>query len=127
MSICCCYKKPSEVTRTRLDSMTRGRLDSMARTRLDSMARTRLDSMASVSRPRTWSDALLARIYSHRYSTPPAYEPPPPYHVALQMETEAQKPPKYFHVKVETVDEENPPEYSAMSSEKQTSPLETLV
>ena len=43
------------------------------------------------------------------------------------METEAQKPPEYFHVKVETADEENPPEYSAMSSEKQTSPLETLV
>ena len=83
---------------------------------------------------------MLARIYSHRYSTPPAYEPPPPYHVALQMETEGQKPPEYFPVEVDTageppeyfpveVDTGEPPEYSSsMTSEKQiTAPLETLV
>ena len=77
------------------------------------------------TRSRTWSDALLARIYSHRYSTPPAYEPPPPYHVALKIETEGQKPPEYLPVEVGSVE---PPEYSqCMTSEKQKAPLETLV
>ena len=59
------------------------------------MVRTRLDSIGARTRVRTWSDALLARVYSHRYSTPPEYEPPPPYHVALEIETAKENPPKY--------------------------------
>ena len=84
--LCCCYKKPAPApVRTRLDSISR--------------ARARLDSVASLSVPRTrtrtWSDALLARIYAHRYSQPPQYEPPPPYHVALDMEMARDAPPEY--------------------------------
>ena len=52
--------------------LVRARLDSISR------ARARLDSVASLSVPRgrtrTWSDALLTRIYAHRYSTPPEYD-----------------------------------------------------
>lgn len=80
---------------------------SCTRTRLDSIARSRLDSISSLSRPRTrtrtWSDALLARIYSNRYSSPPEYEPPPPYNVALQMEIESEKPPEYSVSALETL------------------------
>ena len=84
--LCCCYKKPAPApVRTRLDSLSR--------------ARARLDSVASLSMPRTrtrtWSDALLARIYKHRYSQPPEYEPPPPYHVALDVEMARDAPPEY--------------------------------
>ena len=84
--LCCCYKKPAPAP-------VRARLDSLSR------ARARLDSVASLSVPRTrtrtWSDALLARIYAHRYSQPPQYEPPPPYHVALDMEMARDAPPEY--------------------------------
>lgn len=84
--LCCCYKKPAPAP-------VRARLDSISR------ARARLDSVASLSVPRartrTWSDALLARIYAHRYSQPPQYEPPPPYHVALDMEMARDAPPEY--------------------------------
>ena len=68
------------------------------RGRLGSLASSRLDSVSSVrprTRARTWSDALLARIYSHRFSSPPEYEPPPPYHLALEIETREEKPPEY--------------------------------
>ena len=84
--LCCWYKKPAPApVRTRLGSLSR--------------ARARLDSVASLSVPRTrartWSDALLARIYAHRYSHPPEYEPPPPYHVALDVEMARDAPPEY--------------------------------
>ena len=81
--MCCCYKKPQPS-----GEPIRARLDSIVRTRLDSVSGPR-------TRVRTWSDALLARVYSHRYSTPPAYEPPPPYHVALDVEMAMEKPPPY--------------------------------
>ena len=64
--------------------------------------RARMDSMASLgaqprSRARTWSDAIMARLYrANRFSSPPpAYEHPPAYQVALEIETQAEKPPIY--------------------------------
>ena len=49
------------------------------------------------SRARTWSDAIMARLYNtNRFSSPPpAYEHPPTYQVALEIETQAEKPPTY--------------------------------
>ena len=82
VSQCCCLDKPNE--------------------RLQTTVRSRLDSMTSMtafprSRTRTWSDAIMARLYSaNRYSSPPpAYEDPPPYQVALQIERDVEKPPLY--------------------------------
>ena len=63
-----------------------------------------------------------------RYSTPPEYEPPPPYHVALQIETEAELPPEYRMEEEKCAPQcplEQPPEYlEAVDTE---TPLETLV